>query len=440
MLRASDQQVETALSRVEADVAAQQAAVDAARQAVAAAERAAADARRAEAEKTAEVGALDRRVTAMAIDAYVNPASTELFSALQAEDLDEASRKREYLQLRQNRGRAVLDAAKSAREDLAVRRVAAERAQQAAESRRSRVEVTLGQLNDSLRRQQTFANEVEARLDAALSEAASLEALDRQLAAEITRRNELLAQRTRLVVAPRPPRASRDAPVRTSADVPLTTVRGITVNSAIADELEQLLAAAEANGFVFSGGGYRDSSAQVAARRANCGTSDYAIYEMPPSQCSPPTARPGTSMHEQGLAVDFTWQGRIISSRSSPAFQWLADNAERFGSGCTTCRASPGTGARTATSAPDGALAEDVQRHRAVEPLELEVPGGDEAIAKPGRRSFDDGSVDERPARPRSDTGPSREVHDAAVEIAVAREHGAERDADPQGRDLGVAG
>ena len=79
------------------------------------------------------------------------------------------------------------------------------------------------------------------------------------------------------------------------------------------------------------GGGYRSSDSQIALRRAHCGDSDYAIYEAPPSSCSPPTARPGQSMHERGLAIDFTYEGRVISSRSSPGFQWLAGHAGSYG-------------------------------------------------------------------------------------------------------------
>jgi LAS superfamily LD-carboxypeptidase LdcB len=36
-------------------------------------------------------------------------------------------------------------------------------------------------------------------------------------------------------------------------------------------------------------------------------------------------------MHEQGLALDFTYNGSLISSRSNPGFQWLAANAAGFG-------------------------------------------------------------------------------------------------------------
>ena len=92
-----------------------------------------------------------------------------------------------------------------------------------------------------------------------------------------------------------------------------------------------LLDAARADGIALGGSGYRDTSAQIALRRQNCGTSDYAVWDMPPDQCSPPTARPGMSMHELGLAIDFTANGRFISSRTDPGFVWLAANAGRFG-------------------------------------------------------------------------------------------------------------
>jgi LAS superfamily LD-carboxypeptidase LdcB len=52
---------------------------------------------------------------------------------------------------------------------------------------------------------------------------------------------------------------------------------------------------------------------------------------MPASQCRPPTARPGTSQHEKGLAIDFTYNGRLIRSRSSAGYQWLAANAAAYG-------------------------------------------------------------------------------------------------------------
>ncbi|MCU1496839.1 MAG: mannose-binding lectin, partial [Acidimicrobiales bacterium] len=109
--------------------------------------------------------------------------------------------------------------------------------------------------------------------------------------------------------------------------ISLCTVGGITVNCAIKSQLTSLLNAARASGLVLSGGGYRDASSQIALRKAHCGTSYYAIYEMPASSCRPPTARPGTSQHEIGLAIDFS----NCRYRSTACYQWLAGNAANHG-------------------------------------------------------------------------------------------------------------
>jgi hypothetical protein len=124
-----------------------------------------------------------------------------------------------------------------------------------------------------------------------------------------------------------PDEPARPATRRLPGPPQLVTVRGITVDASIADQLEQLLAAAEANGLLLNGSGYRSHDRQIELRRAHCGTSNYAIYEMPSSQCSPPTARPGNSLHEQGLAIDFV----NCSSRSTACHQWLAANAATYG-------------------------------------------------------------------------------------------------------------
>ena len=110
--------------------------------------------------------------------------------------------------------------------------------------------------------------------------------------------------------------------------VQLANVGGITVAASLAPHLAELLTAASSAGIRLGGGGYRSAAAQIALRQAN-GCPD--IYTAPASSCRPPTARPGQSMHEQGLAIDFTCSGTLISTRSSPCFQWLAANAGTFG-------------------------------------------------------------------------------------------------------------
>ena len=123
-----------------------------------------------------------------------------------------------------------------------------------------------------------------------------------------------------------------DEPATIDPDAPvIVDAGGIRVAESIAPSIVSLLQAAAVDGFTFSGGGYRDPAAQVALRRVNCGTTQYAIWEMPASQCSPPTAVPGRSQHEKGLAIDFTDDGALIRSTSSAAYLWLEANAETFG-------------------------------------------------------------------------------------------------------------
>lgn len=110
-----------------------------------------------------------------------------------------------------------------------------------------------------------------------------------------------------------------------------TLVEGIRVHYCLASGLRRLLSDASTDGVRLNGWGYRSYLEQVELRKAHCGTSAYAIYQMPADQCSPPTAPPGSSMHERGLAIDFTYGGRIIGSRSGPAWNWLVANAADYG-------------------------------------------------------------------------------------------------------------
>lgn len=105
------------------------------------------------------------------------------------------------------------------------------------------------------------------------------------------------------------------------------SVNGIVVDRSIGTNLQNLLVAAKRDGLNLSGFGWRDPARQIALRKQNCGTSNYSIYRKSPSLCSPPTARPGTSNHEKGLAVDF----RNCSTRATRCYKWLNRNAAKFG-------------------------------------------------------------------------------------------------------------
>jgi LAS superfamily LD-carboxypeptidase LdcB len=117
------------------------------------------------------------------------------------------------------------------------------------------------------------------------------------------------------------------APTTAKATCTTTSTRSIVVAESIVNSTRRLLAAAKADGLLLCGGGYRDAASQIAVRKANCGTTSYDIYEKPASECTPPTAKPGTSMHEKGLAIDF----ELCSTRTTKCHTWLAKHAASYG-------------------------------------------------------------------------------------------------------------
>lgn len=106
-----------------------------------------------------------------------------------------------------------------------------------------------------------------------------------------------------------------------------TTLMATTV----APRLQAMLNAAAGDGIPLGGWGYRSAASQIRLRREHCGSSDYDIYQKPSRLCKPPTATPGKSMHEVGLAIDLTYKGSTIGSHASPAWQWLNAHAAQYG-------------------------------------------------------------------------------------------------------------
>jgi len=108
----------------------------------------------------------------------------------------------------------------------------------------------------------------------------------------------------------------------------ICTVQGIgQVNAQIAKNVDDLLNAAKASGVTLTGSAFRTMASQISLRKAHCGSSNYDIYEKPSGQCSPPTAKPGYSNHQMGLAIDFGKCG----SRATECYKWLASNAQKYG-------------------------------------------------------------------------------------------------------------
>lgn len=95
----------------------------------------------------------------------------------------------------------------------------------------------------------------------------------------------------------------------------------------IAQNVDNMIDAAKQAGLDMSGGGFRTNQDQINLRVAHCnGNTTDAHYP-----CHPPTALPGHSRHESGLAFDLSCSGRTIQSHSNSCFIWLQNNASRYG-------------------------------------------------------------------------------------------------------------
>ena len=331
-LKATDAEVSAALDALQANVKGQEALLAEANRAAEEAEAAFADATAAVQAKQAEIEVLREDIRDFAVQAFVHPPADDAMAALDTADPSEAAQKRALLDLQNTNELDLLDQLTALEEDLEVQRTLAEEASARAQEKRAAAAGRLAELQTARDQQAAYAAEVEARLDRALSEVASLERVDAELSAKIQAQQAELARKAAAAAAARPRSSSGGGSSRVTFNGSLSTVSchtggSITVASSIAGNVKSMLDAAAGNGVMLCGGGYRSSEGQIETRKANCGTSDYAIYEMPASQCSPPTARPGTSMHEQGLAIDFN----NCSSRSTACYQWLSRNASSFG-------------------------------------------------------------------------------------------------------------
>jgi len=371
--KASMSEIRDALNTLQANVEAQERGLQRAQDAVAAAEQREQRANAAVKKLTKKRKALSKVMARRAVSAYVAPPTDDVLSLLESSNMSEASSRHLYIELRAMSDSDLEDSLKGVDDDVRYQRRRAIAARELAEDKRAEQTSRTEQVKAARAQQQQLAGSVQQRIDDSVSESIRLAKTDRDLSAKIARQQALLAARlaeqreaarkaqaaaaaraqaaqaaasqasqassttssssTSTTGAPLRSNGSESAPAvsagpsYSSGGISLSTVGGITVNSQIAGQLRSMLSAAAASGVRLSGGGYRDPSAQIALRKSHCGTSEYAIYSMPSSQCSPPTAPPGQSQHEVGLAIDFD----NCSSRSTACYQWLAGHASSYG-------------------------------------------------------------------------------------------------------------
>lgn len=229
----------------------------------------------------ADLADLEVKVTERAISAFKDQDLSEL-DFISYDQAQEATRMKTLLALAVNQNFDVAEDLRQAQEDLAIQQAIADEAKEEADEAR-----------------QVIAEEL-VELEKARDQKASLTA-----------------------------KAAASLGVVTEDDI--VTVRGFRVHRDIADAVAGMVDHAASEGINLGGGAYRSFESQIEVRKNNCGTSYYAIWQMSASRCRPPTARPGASMHERGMALDFTCDGSLIRSRGSKCFQWLAANAGNYG-------------------------------------------------------------------------------------------------------------
>ena len=96
----------------------------------------------------------------------------------------------------------------------------------------------------------------------------------------------------------------------------------------ITQKVQAMLSKARTEGYNITGYGFRSKQRQEKLRSDNCGASN--IYNKN-ATCQPPTALPGTSMHESGLAFDLQCDGKSIRTKDNRCFLWLKSNASKYG-------------------------------------------------------------------------------------------------------------
>jgi D-alanyl-D-alanine carboxypeptidase len=173
--------------------------------------------------------------------------------------------------------------------------------------------------------------------------AAAKEQREAAAAAAVSASREAARERAAAPAAPAPPAPPPAPPPPPPLPDPTGSASGalagvwcpdrtqIVVDGSIGGNVQALVNDAFAAGIGLCGNGFRSYAEQVELRRANCGPSDYATFQAPPSTCSPPTARPGRSNHEDGLAIDFRCADGQPMTHASPCYQWLAAHAAGYG-------------------------------------------------------------------------------------------------------------
>ncbi len=330
-----------------------------------------------QANKDVEAG--EQKVREYAQSAFMNPPAENNIALLNIRDAQEVSRAHDLLTVVADEQEKVVQELEVMRQIAKRRSDQAERLVKDSEKLSKEVEEELKALDAIVAEQKAILADVDAQLSAALAEADALRAIDVEAAEKLEAETLAAAKEIKAASSSSTPASSQQSsasagPSSGGTSAPkaaapkaaapkatkpssggssggssgstgsgggsssglvtwydVVSVNGIWVHKSIVGSLTKMLNAAAASGIHLSGGGYRDPAFQKELRAAHCGPTYYDIHQKPASECTPPTAPPGRSMHERGLAIDFNYGGGLIKSRSNAGYQWLAANAASYG-------------------------------------------------------------------------------------------------------------
>lgn len=326
---ATYEEVAQALDDINGLVDLQQARLRDAEQAVSAAEALVTQAEERSAEIDVEMEALKELVADLAVEAFTGEAGEngeDLTAFLLSDDPSEAVRRRSLIEFQTGNLGDGLDRMRLLEAEAEQVEIERSRAVKAALVNQTEAVNRQLELDKAVTIQTDLVLDVEARLEQRLAEASYLEEIDSELAAEIRQQEEVISKRIRAEAAAKAAaearrRAAAAPAIPTSGDI--VDAEGFAVHSSVATQVRDMIRAARADGVNLTGYSWR-SPQRTAELRVINGCPD--VYNASPSRCRIPTARPGTSMHERGLAIDFRscWRG-------SDCFTWLSNNASKYG-------------------------------------------------------------------------------------------------------------
>lgn len=180
VLRASDEELESAVRALDTGVAGQSSITQAAQQAVLAAQSTLSSAEGRLAATEAKRTDLRQRATAVAVEAYVHPGGDSLLQILRAKDLSEAGRRQSLLSAAAANDRDVLEQLRAARQDQQFQQENLAAARKAAEVRRRAAADKLADLEQALADQNRLKSALAGRI---AQFSAEVDALSREEAA-----------------------------------------------------------------------------------------------------------------------------------------------------------------------------------------------------------------------------------------------------------------